>query len=479
MNFVFLSTQAWDEMDGAGRPTHYLARELLRRGHRVLFVQVVASRAPAADPHLTRVSFGELGLDEHALRRAWFGLDPQVDFVAPFTRVLDEFAARGGEGVVVYGDPFVPFVALFPLFRTRGFKIVYDALDAFEAFPEIGLYFASVPAERYLVAQSDLVLAVSTTLVDKLSAWQPRAPVQLLRQGFDPHTFNHRRALSRSSDERNGVRPLADSAPSDRRNDAGSADARSAQARAAPRAALLGFWGQVNAFNVDVELVEYVAAARPPWTIQLIGPVDADPALPPVGARLRAHSNIQLVGRVPHERLPDYLAGFDVALVPFPDNAFNRARDPLKVLEYLSGYKPIVAAHTPQLVGTPYLSVADSPKSFLDAIERALALTVDRARVDEHLRSSTWEKRLDTLLAWLEPLAPAADAPPPDVRAWYADAALAPNLREYIARTEQLLVERTNYVAALEADSQAKQTHIRRLQRTNPFWRLKELFAND
>lgn len=449
MSFVFFSTQAWDEMDGAGRPTHYLARELLRRGEAVLFVQPFASRAPAADPKLTLAHLGELGMDEHALRRAWFGLDPQVDLVTPFHRVLDAFAARGGDNTVLYGDPFVPFVALFPLLRERGFKIVYHALDDFEAFSEIGLYFANRAAERFLVAQSDLVTAVSTTLVEKLSAWQPRAPIQLLRQGYDPATF--RRAPSPS------VRHTASD-------------------NAANAHITLGFWGHVNAFNVDVELITAIAAARPLWTIQLIGPVDLDPTLPPVGPRLREHANIALVGRVPHEALPGYLENFDVGLVPFPNNAFNRARDPLKVLEYLSGYRPIAAAHTPQLAGTPYVFLGDTPQEYLAAIETALKTELDVSRVNRYLDESTWSKRLEQLECLLAPITPPRATVTPDIAAWYQDAGMSANVREYIARTEQLLAERTEFVRALQADGNAKQNHIERLQQTNPFWRLKSIF---
>jgi glycosyltransferase involved in cell wall biosynthesis len=444
MDFVFLSTQGWDEMGGAGRPIHYFARELLARGDRVLYVQVVPHPKTVAQTNLTVVDFGALGFDETALRRAWCGLDPRVDFQNAFARALDAFQAPDAERVVVYADPFVPFVALYPLFRARHYKIVYDALDDFAAFPEIGLYFANLDAEKFLVAHSDLVIAVSTTLAQKLSAWTHRAPVQLLRQGFDAAAF----------------RPPP-----------------SPPARASGQITL-GFWGQVNAFNVDTALLEYVARARPQWTFQLIGPLDLDPALPRVEPALRALPNAQLLGPVAHADLNKHLQNFDVALVPFPANAFNRARDPLKVLEYLAGYKPVVAAHTPQLAGMPYVFLADTPEEFLAAIEHALTIRVDRAQVDAYLAECAWGKRVDQLLTWLAETKTAAETPTPAVAQWYADAALNANAREYIARTEQLLDERTRYLRALEHDAQAKQAHIQHLQQTNPFWKIKGFFGH-
>lgn len=440
MDFVFLSTQGWDEMGGAGRPIHFLARELLARGQRVLFIEVVASKTQSAETNFTLVSFDTLGFDERALRRAWFGLDPKFDAVESFKRILDAFEEREAERVVVYADPFVPFVEWFKLFRQRGYKIVYDALDDFEAFPEIGLYFANRTAEQFLVAQSDLVIAVSTTLVEKLSAWNPRAPIQLLRQGFDAATFISPRSETSSHSN-----------------------------------ITLGFWGHVNAFNIDLDLIEFTARARPQWTIQLIGPIDLDPSLPPVQERLRALSNVQLRGPVAHSELPRYLQNFDVAIVPFPDNAFNRARDPLKVFEYLSGYKPVVAAHTPQLRGMPYVSIAETPQEFLQQIEKALTIPLDRLQVDAYLAECTWSKRLDQFLALLAGSETAIDFAEPDTKTWYADVCATANLREYIARTEQLLQERTAFVQALEGDARAKQAYINTLQRLNPIWSLKSV----
>jgi glycosyltransferase involved in cell wall biosynthesis len=449
MDFVFLSTQGWDEMDGAGRPTHYLARELLQRGHRVLFVELVPSRARSYAPNLTLLDFNGSGWNERALRRAWFGLDPEVNFSERFARALDEFQSPGSERVVVYGDPFVPFVALWSCFRERGFKIVYDALDAFDAFPEIGLYFANPDAERFLVAQSDLVVAVSTTVQARLNAWGPRAPVQLLRQGFDSQTFRAARF------------PPPHSAPSQ-----GSG-------------LRIGFWGHVNAFNLDTGLIRHAAQAHPEWTFQLIGPVDQDPALPAVEPELRSLPNVQLVGRVAHHALPTYLSEFDVAIVPFPDMAFNRGRDPLKVLEYLSGYKPVIAAHTPQLAGMPYVWVASTPDEFIGAIERACTVQVERAVVDAYLEEATWPRRLDQLLDWLAGLPAAPGGPAPDVAAWYGSANLAPNWGAYIAQTEQLLDERTAYARALEAEAQNKQAHIEKLEATHPFWQLRRRFRRE
>ena len=65
----------------------------------------------------------------------------------------------------------------------------------------------------------------------------------------------------------------------------------------------------------DVALIDAVAAARPQWQFVMLGPITKiDPALLP--QRL----NIHYLGPKQYEELPRYIAGWDVALLPFAIN---------------------------------------------------------------------------------------------------------------------------------------------------------------
>lgn len=448
MDWVFFSTQAWDEMGGAGRPTHYLARELLARGHRVLFVEFQPSAATASAPdNLKRLTFAELGFDEHAHRRAWFGLDPRVgnEFENKFLHALQQFESAQAQRVAVWADPFVPFVRLFPLLRARYYTLIYEALDDFEAMPELGLFFANPAAERFLLKHADLTIAVSTTLVEKLSAWEHHGATQLLRQGVEP----------RADVPARNVPPPPNLVCGEK---------------------TLGFWGHVSHFNIDVDLLESVARQQPTWAINLIGPIDQDPVQPAIGPTLRRSPNVHLLGSVAHDQLADYLAWFDVALIPYPDNAFNRARDPLKVYEYLQGHKPVVAAHAPQLRDIPYVYLAETPAEFLQQIEYAMNVEVDRTVIDVYLADCTWSKRLDQLLQWIGEIEPCREPVTLDPTEWYRSTPVAPNLQAYVAQVEQLLQERTAYIARIEQGGKATQDYIRRLEATHPGKWLKQLF---
>ena len=240
----------------------------------------------------------------------------------------------------------------------------------------------------------------------------------------------------------------------------------------------LGFWGLVNDFNVDVELVTYLSQARPAWAINLIGPVDPDPTRESVGGTLRALPNVHLLGQKARSSLVNYLQGFDVALILYPRNKFNLARDPLKVFEYIAGHKPVVAAHMPGLTKMPYVYSADSPSEFLACIDEALRTPIDGARVDSYLTHCTWAARFDELCALLAQ-APHREAPVPmpDPEEFYDSQDIPASARQYIAQTEQLLDERTAYIEQLTRESAETQEYLGRLERTHPGIRLKRLMG--
>lgn len=452
MGYLFFSTQGWDEMGGAGRPTHYLAREALARGNRVMYVQATPTTSPPNEPNLTVLSFADLGFTERELRRAWNGLNPGnlEDFSAAFARELAAFEMAPGEtAVAVIADAFVPFAMLIPELRQHGFRTVYQALDDFEAAEGLGYYFENTAAEKFLVEHCDLTVAVSQVLREKLTANFLGANIQLLRQGYDPKEFK--------LDIREAKQLPLDLVRGD---------------------CTLGFWGLVNDFNVDVELLTYLSQERPAWAINLIGPVDPDPARQAVGGALLALPNVHLLGQKPHASLINYLRGFDAALILYPRNKFNLARDPLKVFEYLAGHKPVIASHLPWLAEMPFVYSADSPSEFLACIEEAVRTPIDGAGMDSYLAHCTWAARFDQLCALL------AQAPrreevlsAQDPEDFYESDNIPPRARKYIALTEQLLDERTAYIEQLTQGSVDTQEYLERLERTHPGIRLKRLMG--
>jgi hypothetical protein len=83
--------------------------------------------------------------------------------------------------------------------------------------------------------------------------------------------------------------------------------------------------------RMDMVLIEGIARERPEWHFVPIGPVVKlhDSELP------RA-DNIHYLGAKPYEALSTYMAGWDVAIMPFARNESTRFISPTKAPEYLA-----------------------------------------------------------------------------------------------------------------------------------------------
>jgi len=157
----------------------------------------------------------------------------------------------------------------------------------------------------------------------------------------------------------------------------------------------IGFMGAIFTY-LDFDLLVATARAFPEGSLLLVGPVQDERG----AARLRREPNVVLLGPRPQERIPDYLAAFDVCLSPFRAGDVRRAVNPLKVYEYLAAGRPVVSTPLESLAGEPVakgIRFAEGPAAFTAAIRGALAAeaaegTGDRARERrDAVRAYTWE----------------------------------------------------------------------------------------
>jgi UDP-galactopyranose mutase len=155
----------------------------------------------------------------------------------------------------------------------------------------------------------------------------------------------------------------------------------------------LGFFGVIDE-RMDLELLDAVAGTRPDWHVVMIGPVvKIDPATLP------RRPNIHYLGQKTYAELPDYLGGWDVALMPFALNESTRFISPTKTLEYLAGGKPVVSTPIADVV-SPYgerdlVRVAEGADAFIHAIDATLkdgGLGDKAPRVQEFIAGTSWEK---------------------------------------------------------------------------------------
>ena len=153
----------------------------------------------------------------------------------------------------------------------------------------------------------------------------------------------------------------------------------------------LGFFGVIDE-RMDLDLVAGVAAQRRDWHIVMLGPVvKIDPATLP-GAR-----NVHYLGPKSYEELPAYVAGWDVAMLPFALNEATRFISPTKTPEYMAAGRPVVSTSIRDVV-RPYgqrglVRIADEVGSFVAACAEAMAEDPlqRNVRADAFLRHMSWD----------------------------------------------------------------------------------------
>ncbi|HKQ05898.1 MAG TPA: glycosyltransferase family 1 protein [Blastocatellia bacterium] len=155
----------------------------------------------------------------------------------------------------------------------------------------------------------------------------------------------------------------------------------------------LGFFGVIDE-RMDIELLDRVATLRPDWQFVMIGPVvKVDPA------DLPRRPNLHYLGSKEYKELPAYIAGWDVALMPFAMNESTRFISPTKTPEYLAAGKPVVSTPVRDVVRVygemGLVRIAERPEAFVEAIEAALREDIGNAdllmRVDELLARTSWD----------------------------------------------------------------------------------------
>jgi glycosyltransferase involved in cell wall biosynthesis len=159
---------------------------------------------------------------------------------------------------------------------------------------------------------------------------------------------------------------------------------------------VIGYIGTIHEW-VDQELLCFIAKAKPEWTFVLIGPERVNTRA------LRQMPNVRLLGFRPHDLLPQYLADFDVGIIPYVTKGFGQMTRPNKVLEYLVMGKPVVTTALPELHElSPHLFSADSAPQFVHALE--LALASDSPDKQRRRRETAIANSMDERFAELEQL---------------------------------------------------------------------------
>ena len=256
--------------------------------------------------------------------------------------------------------------------------IVYDCMDELANFQFAPPELAEL--EHELFAAADVVFTGGASLYDAKKSRHEN--VRLFASSVEKEHFAKARMMRRAL----------------------NAESRNSTPR-------FGFHGVIDE-RMDIALLGAIAAARPQWQFEIIGPVvKIDPA------SLPRHANISYPGPKQYADLPEYLAKWDVAIMPFALNDATRFISPTKTPEYFAAGLPVVS--TPivdvvrrygELLG---LRTAATPEQFVSACEQALLMSGVPGewlpQVDTVLALDSWDSTVQQMSAIIDNIAVAAN----------------------------------------------------------------------
>jgi UDP-galactopyranose mutase len=247
-------------------------------------------------------------------------------------------------------------------------SVVYDCMDELSAFAGAPPELTALEAE--LLTRCDLVLTGGHSLYE--AKRERHHNVHAYPSAVDVGHFAAARTWTRTPDDQRRI--------------------------PAPR---IGYYGVIDE-RLDLPLISGLARNRPDWQIVLIGPViKVDPA------NLPQAPNIHYLGPKRYEELPAYVAGWDVAVMPFARNEATRFISPTKTPEYLAAGKPVVSTSIRDVVRTygttGMVRIADTVDAFVSAVEDAMRdnRATRITRIDEHLKDQSWDhtwSRIEALM---------------------------------------------------------------------------------
>jgi hypothetical protein len=168
---------------------------------------------------------------------------------------------------------------------------------------------------------------------------------------------------------------------------------------------VVGCIGQINQ-SYDWDMIEASAEAHPQAQFVFIGNLFEEGYVTTRIRSVLAKNNLHWLGRIDHERLPEYLAGFDICLNPLGPSPHNHRRDPLRIYDYLTTNAPIYSL---KLDGAQHhgshVAWFDAPGELRDGLGR-MPEPLDESQLrDRHryINESTWNSRAQHLASFLRP----------------------------------------------------------------------------
>jgi regulator of replication initiation timing len=292
---------------------------------------------------------------------------PMYDFFSFYK----ELYFNSKEKVFYVSFPVESFIPAMREMRKKGFKIVYDIMDDWDGFAEVGQApWYKKEAEERIILEADFVIAILRGLAEKFAYL--RKDIFILPNAYDEEVL--------------GV---------DAKFIAGT--------NVNDELVTIGYYGWLNEGCFDWDFVFNVAKAyEGKIKIQLIGYALSDE----IRNKLKEFKNIEYIGKVSPNELKRYVSCWHIGIIPFKEAEIAKGADPLKLYEYIYfGLPTFIKGVDRELANRPLVFYVDTVEQFGSMLEKFDSKEkikefqqANKDLVENFLIRNNWKARTEELI---------------------------------------------------------------------------------
>jgi len=160
---------------------------------------------------------------------------------------------------------------------------------------------------------------------------------------------------------------------------------------------IVGYLGTIER-RIDYPLIEEVVKTNPDVSFVFAGPI-SEGFVPELLFRM---SNVHFLGPIAHQDVEQVISNFDVAIIPFKKDEVSSTIFPIKLFEYLSAGKAVVATDFNEDLRDyteTCVEYCGSPASFSAALKDALLSDTEELKLKRRTlaKKNTWEIRAEQI----------------------------------------------------------------------------------
>jgi len=286
---------------------------------------------------------------------------PMYDFL----NLYKNFYFNAKDKIFFLSFPAKIFIPSMRELRKKGFKIIYDIMDDWKGFAEVGQApWYKKEVEERIILEADFVITIKKNLSKKFSYL--RKDIHILENAYDEEVLGLDAKFIAGTMVDNNI-------------------------------ITIGYYGWLSEGRFDWDFIFNVAKTFKEIKIQLIGYALSES----IKAKLIDFENIEYIGTVSPNELKRFVARWNIGIIPFNEKKISKGADPLKLYEYIYFGLPTMVKGIEDLPDRPLVflvkRVEDISKLLIkfDSKEKIKKFQEEnKEAVEEFLKKNTWKARV-------------------------------------------------------------------------------------